>query len=57
LQRRAQLNRAAQRLREGQSIAAVAAQLGFADQSHFTRLFRVEYRCTPAAWRAGFKTF
>lgn len=57
LQRRAQLNRAAQCLREGQSIAKVAAQLGFADQSHFTRLFRAEYRCTPAAWRAGFKTF
>jgi AraC family transcriptional regulator len=57
LQRRAQLNRAAQRLREGQSIANVATQSGFADQSHFTRLFRAEYRCTPAAWRAGFKTF
>lgn len=57
LQRRAQLNRAAQRLREGQSIAKVATQSGFADQSHFTRLFRAEYRCTPAAWRAGFKTF
>lgn len=57
LQRRAQLNRAAQCLRAGQSIAEVAMQLGFADQSHFTRLFRAEYRCTPAAWRAGFKTF
>ncbi|OWQ47538.1 hypothetical protein CDL60_08925 [Roseateles noduli] len=57
LQRRAQLNRAAQRLRGGQSIAEVAMQSGFADQSHFTRLFRAEYRCTPAAWRAGFKTF
>lgn len=57
LQRRALLNRAARRLREGQAIADVAAQLGFADQSHFTRLFRAEYRCTPAAWLAGFKTF
>jgi AraC family transcriptional regulator len=57
LQRRTQLNRAAQRLRDGQSIAEVATQFGFADQSHFTRLFRAEYRCTPAAWRAGFKTF
>jgi len=57
MQRRAQLNRAAQCLREGQSIAEVATSLGFADQSHFTRLFRAEYRCTPAAWRAGFKTF
>jgi AraC family transcriptional regulator len=57
LQRRALLNRAARRLREGQAIADVAAQLGFADQSHFTRLFRAEYRCTPAAWVAGFRTF
>ncbi|MCE4536271.1 AraC family transcriptional regulator [Pelomonas sp. P7] len=57
LQRRALLNRAACRLREGQPIADVAAQLGFADQSHFTRLFRAEYRCTPAAWLGGFKTF
>ena len=57
LQRRALLNRAARRLRDGQSPADVAAQLGFADQSHFTRLFRAEYRCTPAAWLAGFKTF
>ncbi|HEY4081199.1 MAG TPA: AraC family transcriptional regulator [Burkholderiaceae bacterium] len=57
LQRRALLNRAAQLLRGGEPIAEVAAQLGFADQSHFTRLFRAEYRCTPAAWRAGFKTF
>jgi AraC family transcriptional regulator len=57
LQRRAQLNRAAQRLREKQPVAQVAAELGFADQSHFTRLFRVEYGCTPAAWRARFKTF
>lgn len=57
LQRRALLNVAARRLREGQPIADVAAQLGFADQSHFTRLFRAEYGCTPAAWRGGFKTF
>lgn len=57
LQRRALLNRAASRLRGGLAIADVAAQLGFADQSHFTRLFRAEYRCTPAAWLAGFKTF
>jgi len=57
LQRRAQLNRAAHRLRQGQSVVEVAADLGFADQSHFTRLFRMEYRCTPAAWQKRFKTF
>jgi AraC family transcriptional regulator len=57
LQRRHQLNRAAVRLKRGESPAAVAAACGFADQSHFTRCFRAEYRCTPAAWQAGFKTF
>ncbi|XHS76599.1 helix-turn-helix domain-containing protein [Burkholderiaceae bacterium UC74_6] len=57
LQRRALLNRAARFLREGRAIADVAAALGFADQSHFTRLFRAEYRCTPGVWMAGFKTF
>lgn len=57
LQRRAQLNRAAALLRRGQRPAEVALDCGFADQSHFTRAFRAEYRCTPAAWQAGFKTF
>lgn len=57
LQRRALLNRAAQALRQGGAIAEVAARFGFADQSHFTRLFRAEYGCTPAAWLGGFKTF
>ncbi|HEX2013451.1 MAG TPA: AraC family transcriptional regulator, partial [Roseateles sp.] len=57
LQRRAQLNRAAALLRRGLSPAAAALDCGFADQSHFTRAFRAEYRCTPAAWQAGFKTF
>ncbi|MEO6279738.1 AraC family transcriptional regulator [Roseateles sp.] len=57
LQRRALLNRAARLLRDGRAIADVAAQLGFADQSHFTRLFRAEYGCAPAAWLRGFKTF
>ena len=57
LQRRTQLNRAAALLKRGESAAAVAAACGFADQSHFTRSFRAEYRCTPAAWQAGFKTF
>jgi AraC-like DNA-binding protein len=35
----------------------VAAQTGFADQSHFSRLFRRTYGLSPAAWasvaRAG----
>jgi AraC family transcriptional regulator len=57
MQRRAQLNRAAALLRHGSTPAEAATACGFADQSHFTRLFRSEYRCTPAAWQRGFKTF
>ena len=57
LQRRAQLNRAAALLRGGHSPGDAAAACGFADQSHFTRAFRAEYRSTPAVWQAGFKTF
>jgi len=57
LQRRSQLNRAAALLSRGQAISDVAAACGFADQSHFTRVFRVEYRSTPARWQAGFKPF
>lgn len=57
LQRRSQLNRAAALLRQGEAIGQAAAACGFADQSHFTRLFRAEYRITPALWLAGFKTF
>lgn len=57
LQRRAQLNRAAALLRSGCTPGDTAAACGFADQSHFTRAFRSEYRSTPAVWQAGFKTF
>jgi AraC-like DNA-binding protein len=31
------------------SLSALAADLGFADQSHFTRIFRRHVACTPAA--------
>jgi AraC family transcriptional regulator len=45
--------RAAARLLEekGRSVADVAAQAGFADQSHFTRVFRRLTGTTPAAYR------
>lgn len=33
------------------SMAAVATQLGFADQAHFTKAFRQVVGETPAAWR------
>jgi AraC-like DNA-binding protein len=47
------LEEARRRLRHGQTIAAVAADLGFVDQSHFHRRFRVRARfgITPAEWR------
>lgn len=34
-----------------QSISAIAAALGFNDQSHFTRAFKKEYGLTPGQWR------
>lgn len=44
------LNEARHLLRAGKPIAAVAAQTGFADQSHFGRLFRQIFGTTPAAF-------
>ncbi len=50
--RRARLDWARDHLvRSDRSISAIAAEGGFADQSHFTRLFRDAYGCTPAAFR------
>ena len=37
--------------RVGRSIAEIAAQYGFADQAHFTKVFRQFTGDTPAAWR------
>src|SRR5882762_6347266 len=34
----------------GQSLAQVAAEVGFADQSHMTRQFKRTYGLTPARW-------
>ncbi len=36
----------------GQSLAEVAADAGFADQSHMTRQFKRTYGLTPSQWRA-----
>jgi AraC-like DNA-binding protein len=50
--RQARVRRASERLlRTDESIAAIAAAVGFADQSHLTRVFRQLTGTTPAAWR------
>ena len=42
---------AKRRLRTGEPIAAVAADLGFADQSHLHRRFKGAFGMTPGEWR------
>ena len=39
-------------IESGQSLARVAAEAGFADQSHMTRHFKRTYGLTPTRWRA-----
>lgn len=50
--RRRRIERAAQLLREGWSIAQAAGACGFSSQSHLTRAFRQEIGVTPATLRA-----
>ncbi len=47
------LNDARRLLRTGESIASVAAETGFADQSHLGRCFRRAFGVTPGRYRAG----
>lgn len=50
--RRLRLEYALRRLEDPEpTIAAVAAEAGFADQSHFTRVFRRQTGTTPGAYR------
>lgn len=50
--RRLRVAEATRRLgRPGASLAELAAELGFADQSHFTRVFRAATGMTPGAYR------
>lgn len=47
------LNRARELLRAGEAIAAVAAETGFADQSHLGRWFRRAFGVSPGRYRVG----
>ena len=50
--RRRRIHEACARLRDPAiSLAELASTLGFADQSHFTRVFRKLMGVTPGAWR------
>lgn len=47
----ARIGRARSLLRDGMPIAEAASSLGFADQSHFHRVFRSHVAATPGAYR------
>ena len=49
--RRARVRRAAALLTTGRSLAEVALESGFSDQSHLCRVFRTEMGITPSAFR------
>jgi AraC-like DNA-binding protein/quercetin dioxygenase-like cupin family protein len=51
--RAARLNDARRLLRDGEELAAAAAQSGFADQSHLGRWFRRAFGVTPGRYRHG----
>ena len=49
------LERAKQRLAQGEAPAQVAAGLGFVDQAHLTRRFKAAYGLTPGRYRASLR--
>ncbi|MEO8035103.1 MAG: AraC family transcriptional regulator [Acidobacteriota bacterium] len=49
--RELRVEQARKQLSGGRALADIAAELGFADQSHFTRVFRRATGTTPAAFR------
>lgn len=51
LQRELRVELAKRRIRDGAALADVAAEAGFADQSHLTRTFRIATGVTPAEYR------
>lgn len=46
------INRARTMIREGHPLADTAADLGFSDQSHLTRVFRAHVAASPGEYRA-----
>jgi AraC-like DNA-binding protein len=53
-QQRERVRNAMPVLREARSIPEVGARTGFADQSHFTRLFKQQNGVTPKVCQAAF---
>ncbi|MBF8780407.1 AraC family transcriptional regulator [Pseudomonas fulva] len=47
------INRARDLLRQGMALAEIACRLGFADQSHFQRVFKAHVGATPGHYRAA----
>jgi AraC-like DNA-binding protein len=45
------LEEARRRMQRGQTVASVAVDLGFVDQSHLHRRFRARFGVTPGEWR------
>jgi AraC-like DNA-binding protein len=50
LMRRLELAR--EQMHRGRALADVALEAGFADQAHFTRVFRAAFGLTPGRYRA-----
>jgi len=55
-QNQVRVNRAKELLRSGESLSAIAAATGFADQSHLTRHFRRLVGLPPGRYSAEFRT-
>ena len=53
----ARIRRARRLLRAGRAIAAIAFELGYADQSHFTRRYKQFEGVTPARYQKSARTF